>query len=51
MGLIKRSAASWLSSVAIEFHGKIGEFCLSSGGCVGKPSDQPPQPTNGSSGR
>lgn len=39
------------SSSSTERHGRITEFCLSSGGFDGSESDQPPQPTNGSSGR
>lgn len=39
------------SSVSTDDHGRIGEFCRSSGGWSGSDSDQPPQPTSGSSGR
>ena len=36
---------------AIELHGRICELARSSGGLEGSSSDQPPQPTRGSSGR
>lgn len=39
------------SSSSTEDQGRMGEFCRSSGGWSGSDSDQPPQPTRGSSGR
>lgn len=45
------SVRSCDSSWTTERQGSIREFRRSSGGLDGSPSDQPPQPTNGSSGR
>lgn len=47
----KPKLPSCASSSAIELHGRMGEFCLSSGGFDGRSWDQPPQPMRGSRGR
>ena len=47
----KPSVRNCCSSSDAEDHGRMAEFLRSSGGLSGKPSDQPPCPTSGSSGR